>query len=261
MTKTTVICAIAFLATSACSEAPVRQPVVETGASAAQPVPTLASTPVRVVVLVDKTGSIHEHHVGPVEIHHFQDILDYLVQAGGKLAIGSITDASNRPLLRLYLPTDVQLPPVEPNWSTMNVFNKKDARRRFDQLAEAWRQEVNQQLIVRHRKVDVFRKAATQVLEQQPARPRSDVCGGIQRAAQFLREPTAIWRAAEPRQFALMITDGLDNVRQDCPQQLPAAAELLLVNGSGSEGVLSPLKPIRFESHTMAIEYLLQSVR
>ena len=58
-----------------------------------------------------------------------------------------------------------------------------------------------------------------------------------------------------------MITDGLDNVRQDCPQQLPAAAELLLVNGSGSEGVLAPLKPKRFESHTMAIEYLLQSVR
>ena len=86
----------------------------------------------------------------------------------------------------------------------------------------------------------------------------SDIQGGINRAKLFLGESDLTWRQT-PREFAVFITDGLDNVGIQ-PAEFKNNAEVLLVNGAGSKGIFENIEHKAFESVPAAFQYLVTQV-
>lgn len=208
--------------------------------------------PVRVVVMIDQTGSTLATRVPQLEIADFGDLLDLLLQNGGEIAVGTVRDRSNRPLIRCRVdekPIRHAKPPAE----KMNVFVRQRLMRAYlaekskeDQLEAAWQDQSQQ-------KVEQFREQLQDVLDA-PLAGRTDIYGAVLRADLFLAEPEDGWRQPT-RRFAVFHSDGIDNVRGPNTAMRSGAA-VLVVNGSASLGALGALNPTRLESFSAAVRYV-----
>ena len=208
--------------------------------------------PLRIVVQVDRTGSTVVNRVPPLAVADFAEIFDLILQNGGEIAVGVIRDRSNRPLLRCRVEQKpvrhAQAPPDK-----MNPFLRQRLMREYlaqkneeDQAESAWKDQSQ-------RRIDLFR-AELQGLLETPLAGHTDIHGAVLRSDLFLAEPDDGWRAAT-RRFAVIHSDGIDNVREPAVAMRSGAA-VLVVNGSASVGALAPLNPTRVESFAAAIRYI-----
>jgi len=212
--------------------------------------------PVRVVVMIDQTGSTLATRVPTLEVADFADLLDLLLQNGGEIAVGTIRDRSNRPLLRCRVdqkPIRYAKPPIE-----KNVFIRQKLMRAYlaekgkeDQLEAAWQDQAQQ-------KLEPFRQQLHDLLNA-PLAGRTDIYGALLRADLFLAEPEDGWRQPT-RRFAIFHSDGIDNVRGPSTAMRSGAA-FLVVNGSASLGALSALNPTRLESFNAAVRYVISHAK
>jgi hypothetical protein len=99
-----------------------------------------------------------------------------------------------------------------------------------------------------------FREPLRDLLDHPVSAKVTDILGAVQRASLFLVEPITEWRKP-PLQFALFVTDGLDDVHAPY-MPLPVGTRLILVNGSASLGALASLRPVRVESFEAAVRYI-----
>ena len=208
--------------------------------------------PLRVVVMVDQTGSTTSTRVPQLQPSDFSGLLDQILQSGGEIGVAAIRDRSNRPLLRCRVeqkPERRAQPPAE----KMNPFLRQRLTRAYllekseeDQSEAAWLEQARKQ-------IEVFREELRGLLDA-PLAGRTDIHGAVLRADLFLAEPDAGWRQPT-RRYAIFHSDGIDNVRAPRPA-MKSGATVLVVNGSASLGSFAALKPVPLESFGAAVRYV-----
>lgn len=207
--------------------------------------------PLRGVIGIDESGSMTAARVAPVTVASLAPIFDRLETSGGELAVAFITDQSNAPLLRLYVPQPPELPVAQP--VSDNIFERAAEKKREEQERNvyaaqyrAWRSDASA-------RVNAFSIALTQRLDQPQNAPRTDIRSAVSRADLFLSEPITYTRA--PKNLAVFITDGIDNMSATPAPAFSVPADVFIVNGCGTMAYLTPLHPARFESLEAALRF------
>gem|GEM_PF-1614307 len=217
--------------------------------------PTVTQQPViRVALFIDQTGSMEQARVPHVAADSVTPLLDRLQVTGGELAVGLIRDRSDAPLARVFVPVPPAAP-VFPPRKAANIFEKAKQQRREDEertryaaRQQAWHADAAT-------RINAFTEAIAPLFENADA-PATDIHAALLRGDVFVAEPNAFGQPIE--NIVIFVTDGVETVDPQTPAQFRAPAELLLVNGTGSEGQLEALHPIRFEALDAAIRYVLE---
>lgn len=203
-----------------------------------------AQRPLRICLLQDLSGSIFKTRTPRLDHAQLRQFIELIRQRGGELALGVLQERSDATLLRLRAEAPPPPPPPEPR----NPFQKyrwRMALAEHQRRYQLWLDHQNQ-------REAAFLEEAYRRLKSSIA-PRTDLCSAVLRCDLMLSE--AGWDGADG--VLLLITDGQENARRSaCPTSLNSAPTVLLVNGSGSLGVLAPYKPLRFESIPAAIDFL-----
>jgi hypothetical protein len=209
------------------------------------------AAPVLFAVFDDKSGSSKSARITPLREADLQMLIDRVKLSGGEVAFGLIGDPSDRPLLRLRVPA----PPTRPSKpDVQNAFERAEQeallQERLDKYAadlNRWRGDVDS-------RVNSFMDAAHGRLQEPMSGKTSPVYLALGRAELFLNEPAAVW-GEQPRRFIILNSDAVDTTKAK-PVTIKSGATLVLVNGSGSLGVLATQHPLQFESVQSALDYI-----
>ncbi|NEP79316.1 MAG: hypothetical protein F6K39_14765 [Okeania sp. SIO3B3] len=239
------------------------------------------SPPVKIAIIMDKTGSAEWSRIEQPQLQDFQLLSPLLKRSGGEIAVGTFCYDSNRPLARVRVEQQPVLvnagfnhpvAPVEPK-NQGNAFTYRKQKDEYKQKLveyEALRQNdlkivanydnsVQQWQSQSEGKIQDFMTTQVQPILAHPVNcGSSDIQGGINRAELFLAESDVTWKQ-KPQQFAVFITDGLDNVGIQAIE-FDTNAEVLLVNGAGSKGIFENIEHKAFESVPAAFQYLVTQV-
>lgn len=211
---------------------------------------------VRIAVILDKSGSAPKNRIPPLEASHLKPLIKLVRDRGGDLAVGAVKANSNRPLERL----DIDPPPSRPARpdEDMNPFEKTSAMKEYRKKVEDYRTRMERYRQSLDAEVKRFRSGLESLLGAPANAKRSDIRRALVRTELFFEEPTV--GDPEVKHFGILMTDGLDNVSESLPE-IRSGATYLVVNGTGTLGVLEELGPKRFESPEAAIEFVVRSAR
>ena len=208
---------------------------------------------VRVAIIQDKTLSTGETRTPQLKLEDMDPMVELLGQTGGELAVGVIHDRSNLTFARLRIDAGPEEPvgpvkadnPLERRKQQAASRKEKD---KFTAREQAWQDEMQT-------RIGEFQNAADPMLAMAADAKRSPVWDAVKRADLFLFESDSDGNV-EPHRYAVLITDGLDDVGAR-PVPMHGGARILMVNGSGQLGALAVLKPQRFESIEAAVRYIV----
>ncbi len=239
----------ALLATANCGDSTSTKPASATVSVSA---PVTALRPVKIAVLIDKTGSMGEARTPDPQPADFGQLEELLQKTGGEISVGIIRDNSNRPLLRLRL--DVPpLPPASPS-KEQNVFAEQDSLEAYRNRLALYKGQLTQLHSEAEEKVGIFSRGLEALIDQKADAPNTDLYGAVQRAELFLNESDITW-PRPTRRYLVVVSDGMDNVRKE-PIVVRSGAKVVVINGSGSLGALAHLKPEPFESLESAFRFV-----
>jgi hypothetical protein len=210
--------------------------------------------PVKVAVLQDKSKSINWTGTPTLKDEDLDPLIDLLSYCGGELGFGLISDDSNRGLVRLTIdfPPDQPMEPSKEG-NPYKVAKKHEEYQRqmdeFNRRLAAW-QEVSEQRIVK------FKAQVNAILKREKLAKKTDVWDSLRRADLFLSEDDSAW-GQRPLVYAVLITDGQDNVKKERIATMKSSAKLLLVNSFDSIGALKDLNPLKFESTESALRFII----
>jgi hypothetical protein len=220
--------------------------IVETG--------DIVCKPVRVAVLQDSSGSINWTGTPTLKGEDLDPLIDLLSCCGGELGFGLISDNSNRGLVRLT----IDFPPTQPmepykEGNPFKVAKKHEAYQRemdeFNRRLATWQEESEQRIVK-------FKAQVNAILQREKLARKTDVWDSVRRADLFLSEDDSAW-GQTPFIYAVLITDGQDNVKKERVVTMKSGAKLLLVNSFDSIGALKDLNPLRFESIESALRFII----
>jgi len=214
--------------------------------------------PIRVVTVFDKTGSSAKHGVPIVDSVSLAPLVNFIVENGGEIAVGTIESVSERPLVRFRVDFPPK-PPIDSSKLSPNVFLASKARQtyekqlvRYRNRLKSWRQDNDLAL-------KEFWNSVRVLLAKPADQSLTDVRNAVLRGNAFLSESSASWNGPT-RKFAILVSDGEHNVKIQ-PTIVPVdSVEYLLVPGI-REGCLSSLNPIKFEGLPSAIRYVIDGKR
>jgi hypothetical protein len=204
----------------------------------------------------DKTGSTEKTRTQQIQSEDLNQIVELISRCGGEIALGFVTDESNRSLVRLRVEVP-EPPPSTPQLKDKPAFeaarSEDDYRKKkaeHEKKMEKWAEQTNL------RKAR-FAKEAEAWLAQSPNFMRSDVWGALQRAELFIDENSASW-PQPPHRYIVLVSDGEDNVNRP-GVTINSETQLILINGSATVGSLQRLNPHRFESLDAALRHIIAS--
>ncbi|HEX8155139.1 MAG TPA: hypothetical protein VF698_18550, partial [Thermoanaerobaculia bacterium] len=213
-----------------------------------------ASAPLRAAALLDGTASRDEARIS-ASLDDLTPLFDRLRVSGGEIGFGRITDDSDLPLIRCYVPEPPE-PPTFPPPPSGNVFANANLRKRedterkkYEAKRRAWEADANA-------RIDAFIAAITPILTAPPTAPRTDIVAAIARGDLMIAEPSPFRRPAQTA--IVIITDGYHNATTASTLTLRSNTQVVIVNGIGSLGILEKLtpRPLRFESTAAAVRYI-----
>lgn len=228
----------------------------DSGGEATQATASDAAKPmVRVVVILDQSGSAPKNRILQMRPEQFQPLFDALEKQGGELAVGTIQSDSNRPLHRLQVNPPPQPPPSLPE--DLNPYEKAQRSTDIERRKTKHQEKVQARQQTIQQNVCAFRDELDPVLNRKADARHSDIRRAVVRAELFLREPTVSDRPVQ--RFAILVTDGQDNVTEKLPA-VKSGATYLVVNGSGVLGILQELDPKTFESPRAAFDFVARQI-
>lgn len=235
--------------------------------------------PVRIAVMLDKSGSANSTRVEQPGVEEFQKLLPLLLENGGELAVGVICDDSNRSLVRVRIEPPPVLVASSFNNPQMlvspedggNAFDLQEIRQEYKEQLAAYNEqlETDRLTLEKHRqelqgweseseeRIKRFVPQLEPLLQHPVDCQSTDIWGAIARTGLFLNENDAVW-SQSPRRFAVFITDGIHEA-EGKKTAIGGGTEVLLINGSASAGVFKDLKHQPFESVSSAFLYLTQT--
>jgi len=207
--------------------------------------------PALIALFDDKSESVKSARISPLREEDLIALFNRLRITGGELAFGLIGESSDRPLVRLR----ISPPPVKPGKpEVQNAFERAESDASFQIQEEKYQSEVRFWKEEVDRRVNAFLDVVRPRLQQRAADMRSPVNGALARAELFLNEPESVW-ARSPRRYIILNSDAVDTTKS-APVMIRSGTTLVLINGSGSLGVLKSQNPLRFESIQAALDFI-----
>ena len=237
------------------------------------------STPVKVGIANDFSGSTSEHRTHPPAITVFEPMFNVLKERGGELGLTEICEDSTQPLWRLRIAEppkmdtkklhNPSLPSSPDTAPDSNPFDQVDRKQQYQKELEDYQRlkaedqknwDTHNQALSEHQanvetQISAFKRKVLYPFLKKPVNCKTtDVLGAAKRLNLFLAEDGTIW-SHPPTKYALFNTDGLDNVN-DSPIRFQTDITIILVNGSGSKGIFKEVKHKAFESMTAAVNHI-----
>ena len=233
--------------------------------------------PTRIVLVKDETLSSETNRIRETTIAEVQPLFPLLKQNGGEMAYMSLCDNSDRPAVRVHIASPPRLSssdlhqanqPAAPDTRGVSPFKlpKIEAEYQNELARYQQLQQENEATLQQHQKalaqwqrdaeqkLEAFSSQIEPLLEKPATCQSSNVWSALRRADIILSEVDGGW-AIPPKNFALLVTDGLHNT--DTPSvQMRSDAEVLLVNGSGESGIFVNFQHRSFEAVSAAVRYL-----
>jgi hypothetical protein len=216
--------------------------------------PVGRSLPLRSAFLLDVTGSRDRARIA-ASVDDFTPLFERLETTGGEVGFGTIREDSDRPFLRCFIPAPPEPPTSNDPPTSGNVFinanNKRredDDQRKYAQKRRAWEADAKA-------RINAFKLAIQPLIDAPATAPATDLTAAIERGDLMLSEPSAFTNAS---MAIVLITDGFHNAYATTTPTLRSKARVLIVNGIGSLGAISKMKPepLRFESTEAAVRYI-----
>jgi len=233
-----------------------------------------ATTPVKIVVAIDQSGSMQDALVSYVTFADLQPMSQKLEESGGEIALSAICDRSNLPLVRLAFPEPpkideklLTLPaPVPQLVDEGSPFEKEEREKAHAAKLASYNSQIeqNSRAIAAHKKqlqqhrqesqkrLEAVKPDIEKILKAPRDCQATDIQSSLNRTKWYFEESTP----KPHKRFALFITDGLDSF-SEAPANLPADARVILVHGSVNVGIFGKIKHDRFESPKTAIAHLV----
>lgn len=237
--------------------------------------------PTKIALIKDETLSTETNRIAQMTPDEVQPLFTPLKQNGGEIALIGLCDNSDRPALRVHIPSPPRLSPSDlqqvnkptaPDTRGVSPFKLAEinAEHQSQQVRYQQQEQENQAVIQQHQekltqwqtdteqKLQAFSTQLQPFLEKPATCQSSNVYSALGRADTFLNEVDGSWAKA-PKNFALLVTDGLHNT--DTPSvQMHSDAEILLVNGgSGEKGIFANFQHRSFEAVSAAVRYLVEA--
>ncbi len=210
-----------------------------------------ALVPALYAVFDDKSGSVKSARITPLREPDLRSLIDNLRLTGGELAFGLIGELADRPLVRLRIPVP---PPPPTKREIQNAFERAEQDALFQEELEKYEADLGNWKADIDRRVSAFLNAARPRLQEKATAKRSPINAALARSELFLNEPVTTWPNA-PHRYIILNSDAIDTTKS-APVTVKSGATLVLINGSGSLGVLESLKPLRFESVQAALDHI-----
>lgn len=207
--------------------------------------------PALYAVFDDKSGSVKTARITPLCEQNLMALIDTLRLTGGELAFGLIGESTDRPLLRLRIPVPPQHPTMR---EVQNAFERAEQDALFQEQLEKYEGEMRYWKADVDQRVNDFLDAVRPRLQEKATAKRSPINSALTRSELFLNEPISTWPKA-PHRYIILNSDAIDTTKSS-PVTLKSGATLVLINGSGSLGVLGSLNPLQFESVQAALDHI-----
>lgn len=208
-------------------------------------------SPVKIAEMIDKTGSSNRTRTPTPRAEDFEPLINLLKRCGGELAVGLISDESNRGLLRVA----VDSPPPKPQVpeATGNPFRDAKVRGQSQKSIQEYETRLSSWQEVVDKNLKDFRDQLRDLLSTPANAPRTDIWGAVHRLDLFLAEPESCGGA---KKYAILLSDGIDNQKKQ--RHAPRGrATWLVVNGTPAAAALSELAPTYFESVEAAHRFII----
>jgi hypothetical protein len=206
--------------------------------------------PVLYVVFDDKSGSVASGRITPLRERDLLTLIDSLRLTGGELAFGLIGDSTDRPLLRIRIP----IPPARPvKAKVQNAFERAEQDALFQERIEKFEAESKQRNNDIDQRVAAFMSAARPRLQERSVAKTSPINSALSRSELFLNEPATAW-LRPPHRYIILNSDAIDTTKSALVP-IKSGAKLVLINGTGSLGILGAQNPLRFESVQAALDF------
>jgi hypothetical protein len=245
MKRNLILQALVILILTSC---PFGTPADPSGLPSAAPAKG-ARSPLRIVVLYDKTDSRAENLIEDLRPEHLHALCAKLIERGGELALGIIDDASNQKLARISF--DLPLP--RPHL-TGNPFADRKKLREYNLELERREAELARWQQIAWARVQHFITSVEPLLSTDTLAPVTDIAGGIRRARLFLQERHPY--VPEMEKYLLLITDGEETRQLGQTVRIEKDIHVLVANGQGVIGILDSLRPVPFESIEAAVRWI-----
>ena len=234
--------------------------------------------PTRIALVKDETLSSETSRIPPMTGDELEPLYNLTKQNGGEIALIGLCDNSDRPALRVHIDTPPRLSPSDlkqteqptaPDTRGVSPFKLAEINAQHQSKLVRYQQleQENAELFSQHQqalaqwqtdteqKLEAFSTQLKPLLEKPATCQSSNVYSALRRADTFLNEVDGGW-TYPPKNFALLVTDGLHNT--DTPSvQMHSDAEILLVNGSGESGIFANFQHRSFEAVSAAVRYLV----
>lgn len=226
------------------------------------------ATPPNIVYIgIDRSGSMKDVGITPTSMSDIEPVLNSLSRTGGTIALGTICDRSNQPLVRQTFPqpphVNINTVPEMPNEDTnaleydkeLTEYDKKIIP--IESQVKKYNENIGKLDRENQERIDALKPQIQKLLEQPQTCQQTDIQGAIRRANVLFAEPQN-W-SVNPRKFAVFITDGVETLNKKQPVKLNVN-KIFLVNGSTESGIFQPLAHERFESPNAAFTTLAASI-
>ena len=186
----------------------------------------LAANPVRIGIMVDRTGSTVENRIPQLSVRDLQPFIDLTAETGGEVAVGAIRDRSDRPLIRCPMEQPPAPQTIDPPPPHLNVFVKQ---RLFREYNEALDREARAEAIWHSGALARAQACESRLSELLAAglATTTDIRGAVERLRLFLQEPAG--KGATPLRFVVLYTDGIDTAGKGVAVSLIPDTSVLLV--------------------------------
>jgi hypothetical protein len=205
-------------------------------------------------LMLDKSGSANSTRTTQPTIADLQPLIDRIRRTGGELAVGIISDDSNRPLIRLRIEPPPAMP-VEPI-ELGDADQSAAAYDKYQQDQEAYVKEKKTWDEETEARINRFKTNVAPILNRKPNAKHSDVINAVNRVDLAFSEKDPTFPPAG-RKVIILNSDCQDNVKAKL-NKLTSGVRLVVVNGVGSVGSLKDLNPELFESLTSAINEIVK---
>lgn len=210
-----------------------------------------ALVPALYAVFDDKSGSVKSARITPLREEDLGSLIDTMRLTGGELAFGLIGESTNRPLSRLRIPVP---PPRPTKRDVQNAFERAEQDALFQEQLEKYEGDMRDWKADVDRRVSAFLDAVRPRLQEKATAKSSPINAALTRSELFLNEPVTAWPNA-PHRYIILNSDAIDTTKS--PRvTLKSGTTLVLINGSGSLGILESYKPLRFESVQAALDHI-----
>ena len=209
--------------------------------------------PLKVGALFDVTKSMADSQIVPPSVADFEPLLKRIEACGGEIGVGLIDEKPGAPLLRYHADPSPAPPHLTPGNNAISAaIDRNTKMAAYEERRQAWEKDQDRQAALAD-----FRTGLDPILSRRLDARFSPVWISVRRISVFMAEPVT-FNGVAPRKYCLLITDGQDTTTAPPATLPPDLNGIAVINGSGSVGVLGVLHPVRFESLSAALAWVLQ---